>query len=227
MSAKPHPKPHTVRPAIAPKQKRSQITLDKILTATEKLLETAEFEEITIEQIARTAGVAVGTVYTRFANKDDLLPFLISRLQDEQLKIAPELSKAIQYEGISLEDRVKFQIQGSASQMNSERKGLIKALVRRFLLEGHKIPDEEIEKGKRLQGYLRDWLLQCRDEIEHPNPDLAVRMATHLMTSPLQIKLFFLESRSDDLSVDEFIDELNRAVIGYLKPSALHVSQGD
>ncbi len=221
------PKTQNVKPAIAPKQKRSQATLDKILAATELLLEDAEFEDITIGQIAQTAGVAVGTVYTRFANKDDLLPFLISRLQDEQLKIAPELSNAIQYEGLSLEERIKFQIEGSAAQMNSKRKGLIKALVRRFLLEGHKIPDEEIEKGKRLQGYLRDWLLQCRDEIEHPNPERAVRMATHLMTSPLQIKLFFLNSRGDDLDVDDFIDELTRAVIGYLKPSALKTSHGD
>ena len=51
----------------------------RILDATEELLTEQLFESLTISAIARRAGVAVGTIYTRFENKEALLPALFER----------------------------------------------------------------------------------------------------------------------------------------------------
>lgn len=201
-----------------PRQPRSQKTLEKILAATEELLQERDFEEITMDEIAAEAGVAVGTLYTRFSNKHDLLPYLISRVQDEQLRIAPEMVNALHWKDKSLEARVTHQIKGSALQMNSEKKGLYKAIAKRTLTEADRVPDTEIEKTQKLQDILASWLLQCRDEIEHPDPELAVKMAVFLMVSPLQIKLFFLKDRTESLDKEKFSEELIRVVMSYLKP---------
>lgn len=46
---------------------------EKILIAAEKLLSRKMFHDVTISKIARKAGVADGTIYEYFKNKDDLL----------------------------------------------------------------------------------------------------------------------------------------------------------
>ena len=56
-----------------PQQARSQQKLDRILAAAREVVSEQGFELATINEITARAGVAVGTFYTRFENKDALL----------------------------------------------------------------------------------------------------------------------------------------------------------
>ena len=60
----------------APLQKRSVETLGRIVSATEELLRTKSFEEITIREIVGKAGCPIASFYARFKSRDDLLPHL-------------------------------------------------------------------------------------------------------------------------------------------------------
>ena len=60
-------------------QKRAIATREKILDGLEVLLERREFEMISIAELANEAGVAVGSVYSHFKDKDALLPALLDR----------------------------------------------------------------------------------------------------------------------------------------------------
>lgn len=57
----------------APRQKRSQATLERLLSATIRLLDEYGLEGAVIPRIAELAGVAPASVYRRFANKDALM----------------------------------------------------------------------------------------------------------------------------------------------------------
>ena len=65
-----------VQPGSAPrfslpvKQSRSQKTRDRLLAAGFKLLRRKHFDELSVADIARSAGCAVGSFYLRFADKD-------------------------------------------------------------------------------------------------------------------------------------------------------------
>ena len=50
-------------------QARSRATRDRLVAALDGLLREKDFESITIADLAREAGLAVGTVYRRFENK--------------------------------------------------------------------------------------------------------------------------------------------------------------
>jgi AcrR family transcriptional regulator len=67
----------------APRQARSRATEARLLQALASLLAEADFESVTIQSIAARAGVAVGTVYRRFADKDAMLEPLYQRLDAE------------------------------------------------------------------------------------------------------------------------------------------------
>ena len=67
-------------PAISPPlQERSAKTLERIVEATEDLLRTKSFENVTIRDIVRRAKCPIASFYARFKSKDDLLPHLYER----------------------------------------------------------------------------------------------------------------------------------------------------
>jgi AcrR family transcriptional regulator len=66
-----------------PTQARSQETLEAIVRATETLLEQRPFAEISVQDIVMAAGCSNGSFYARFAAKEDLLPHLYARYDDE------------------------------------------------------------------------------------------------------------------------------------------------
>lgn len=61
---------------IPPRQARSRRTRDAIVTALEELLREGTFQAASVAEIAERAGVAVGSVYRRFENKDAMIPAL-------------------------------------------------------------------------------------------------------------------------------------------------------
>src|SRR3954465_8136798 len=66
-----------------PRQARSQMTLDRILDAAERVLDEKSFTEATVAEIMVRAGVTVGAFYRRFPDKDALLHFLDERFFQE------------------------------------------------------------------------------------------------------------------------------------------------
>lgn len=67
----------TQRPSQRPRQERAIRTRRKLIEALERLLRTAEFEMISVQDIAREAGVAVGSVYSHFKDKNAFLEALL------------------------------------------------------------------------------------------------------------------------------------------------------
>ena len=65
------------------RQLRSRETMERLLDATEALLATKPFESITVQEIARRAGVTTGALYARFQGKAGLLRGLEARLHGE------------------------------------------------------------------------------------------------------------------------------------------------
>ena len=76
----PKPKP--------PLQERSAKTLERIVEATEDLLRTKSFEQVTIRDIVERAKCPIASFYARFKSKDDLLPHLYERYN---ARVGPEI----------------------------------------------------------------------------------------------------------------------------------------
>ncbi|MFE7594474.1 TetR/AcrR family transcriptional regulator [Kitasatospora sp. NPDC057512] len=80
----------TTRPG-PPRQKRSQAAMERILEAAQQLITDEGVAGFTLGTVAARAGVAVGTVYQRFANKEDLLVSTQRRWLDEVARAQREL----------------------------------------------------------------------------------------------------------------------------------------
>ena len=66
----------------APGQARSKETVDVILEASARILESEGLRGFNTNSIAAKAGVSVGSLYQYFPNKDAILLALIERFED-------------------------------------------------------------------------------------------------------------------------------------------------
>lgn len=62
-------------------QQRSRKTREKIVAALDAALKERPFDQVSMADIAARAGVAVGTLYRRFENKDALIPVIMEIYQ--------------------------------------------------------------------------------------------------------------------------------------------------
>jgi len=70
---------------LAAKQRRSQITYDKLIAAGFRLLEQRELDAVPVAEIAERAGYSVGAFYARFKNKEDFHHALVRHHVAERL----------------------------------------------------------------------------------------------------------------------------------------------
>lgn len=83
---------NALKPRKAPKQKRSQNTMDVILQATGELICTRGLDGFGTNQIADRAGVSIGSLYQFFPDKEAILACLIRDMRRQMLQ---DFTKAI------------------------------------------------------------------------------------------------------------------------------------
>ena len=66
-----------------PQQTRAIRTREKLMAALERLLRSQEFETISVQDIAKEAGVAVGSVYSHFKDKTAFLEALLAYWREQ------------------------------------------------------------------------------------------------------------------------------------------------
>ena len=140
-----------------PQQKRSEATLQRILAVCEKLIERGMFEQASMQEIAREAGVSVGTLYKRFSAKSAIVEYLVGRLQTEQYEhFIDELSA---YEVRQLPDRVRF-LSDLLYRSTNEYSGLLRTVMIAHLLGNSPISGTTTARSAGLINEAAGWLDQ-------------------------------------------------------------------
>ena len=93
------------RPAEAsPRQTQKAATRSRVLAAARDLFDTQGYQGTTIREIARHAGVSVGSVFTTFASKGEIL----SQVMEERLEgLYAELDRVVPHLRGSTADRLR------------------------------------------------------------------------------------------------------------------------
>jgi AcrR family transcriptional regulator len=204
-----------------PLQERSRRTLTRILEATEELLGERLLEQGTIRDIVERARTSVGAFYSRFENKEALLPALYERYDEsmprdraqvlERLPLAPDLDSQV------------TQIVGAVIRLFRGRKGLMRAMALHARTHPAAIPHAVRERRSEMHATMGDLLLEHRSEIDHPDPRLAVDMGLFLAISTCRERVLFPEApQASTTPVDDEIleREVARALHAYLRGPA-------
>lgn len=213
------------RPA---EQARSIKTRQKLMDALETLLREKDFDAISVPDLAARAGVAVGTVYRRFENKEALIPLLF------------DLWKA----------RSIAQREHAALDADTIARTSLRALLRKQMRAAHRFVCEQshILRAVHLQGRLRpellgaDWKQLWQDalagnraflelvdsEVCRSDLDRAAEMMIYIANTALVEKALFGEDGAGyvmSAEGDAFADEIADLVFGYLVLTDLAASE--
>ena len=205
-------------PLRSPQQARSQKTLDRILRATERLLQRRSFEEVSLQQIVRAARTSVGAFYTRFRDKQALLSALYEHY-DQSLD--GEIEHWCAEHGpvpAGLQATCRWILCYLIDAFRS-RRHLLRALALHVRNHPEELDDARRDRRVSQHRFLFEALLANRAEIKHPNPERAVKSAVFCAASTLRERILFSEtahSSSMETSDDELAEDLTRMLMGLL-----------
>ena len=202
-----------------PQQARSRETQEALLAAAEHVFAEVGIAQATVSEICERAGVAVGTFYGRFPDKDALLLFWYERFFKRGRVTFDRAFSDAMWDGRLASEVIRGWVQSRVLHYRKNRK-LLKALL--LYVRGRPAPEfKPFAAQLQLPALQRltDLLEARRAEWHHPFPPHAIPMAVIMMESTVQAVILFNDHRGDEpqFTDDQLVDHLTHATRAYLQ----------
>lgn len=173
----------------APKQSRSQRTLDAILNAAETLLQERRFESISVAEIISVAGCSNGSFYARFASKDDLLTALYGRYHQDMPGRLERIRASVEGQPMGLKSMCGLVVDEFAASFAS-RLNLMRALVIYSRVRSAEVRPLLGERAN-IQQQMVDLFRPFHAEIRRYDPEETVRTGLLLAATAIREAVLF------------------------------------
>lgn len=202
----------------APVQERSARTLRLMVGAARDALETTRFDELTLAELTRRAGVTVGAFYQRFPTKDALLDYLEREAYREIGESSATLFAAPMAEPAPSMRRLLRTFVAGMAALYREHRGVLRELVQRSRSSGAR-QQRRMDMTRGVVEGAVEWMLRTGGPVNHAEPRRALGVALLFTTSALRDVVLFEETwagTGSEADVDGLVDELVRAAEAYL-----------
>lgn len=199
------PKPPAT-PRKQPKQERSQVTVEAILSATAHILTENGYNRLTTNRVAERAGVSIGSLYQYFPNKEALIFALAEHHANEMVQLAKQHLEGLSDRTIPEVLRQIIKAALAAHAVNPK--------LHRVLHE--QIPHSEVMKRldqAKVENLLRSFLAQRSDQLRPKNLELAVFMVERTIRALIHGAMF---DHPELLKTGELERELTLMLSAYL-----------
>lgn len=204
------------RPRKTPSQARAVATVDAILEATARVLVTRGYAALTTNDVAKKAGVSIGTLYEWFPGKEALVAGLVDRhltLAEAQLA---ERAAALAEDALTRSPLSIARLLATAMvELHEDDPRLHRALT-----EEVPHPAETRARFHALEARMVDVLaalFAAHPQISAPDPSLAARMVAGLLEASTH--RWATDPAGEPIPRDVLIDELAWMTAAYLTTS--------
>lgn len=206
----------TPEPLIRPPlQRRSQESLERVLTAGFEVLKEHGFDGFTLQEVSRRAGVSIGSIYARVPSREALIMAIYERAMD-WTAVQDDFVSHLDVGELSPRERVEAIVTALAEEMLDHGDTL-----RVFMREAPRHEEfwnRGAEKSQATAKAFEAAILQRQADLHHPDPALAVDVAFRMIYCSIARRITHgpkFESRRP-LSDRKLVRELARAVADYL-----------
>ncbi|MCX7620840.1 MAG: TetR/AcrR family transcriptional regulator [Acidimicrobiales bacterium] len=194
----------------APRQARSQATLERFVEATRQLLEERGFEDITVADIVNKAERTVGSFYARFDDKYAVLHVLVDRLHQRIGDVVRAFCDPVRWEGVPLADFVAESVRLNVQAYR--RSGSLFRAALQASATDERFRRRRMETMQLCAEEQKRFVLTRTDEMACANPARASDMMFELVSATLDHELLFgrftTTSPANDLElVEELTDQ--------------------
>lgn len=201
---------------IAPRQERSQKTLEKLLDAAEELIREGGLEAVTVPAVVARAGSSVGSFYARFPDKNALLETLHVRACAQTLWTAERALDPELWHGRSAERILEAMVTFAVHTFGSRRS--VMTAFQGALGTDPAFAERRARNGVELAKLAMRLLETHRARIHHPSFEEGVPMVLRMLTATLEQRNGFAISGVSEVALDDdaLERELTRMVLRYL-----------
>lgn len=201
-----------------PQQDRSARTRAQLLDATEKLIEKAGIEALTIARVAKEAGCSVGSLYHHFQDKQAIIYAVLDRLAHETALTAEEGLEVRRWEGVTLLGVLEGYLRYSLKWYRRSP-GVIHA-QRILAMQDPHVASRLRASNKEVRDLIMQLLRARAHEVQHPDPNLAISVVLATLGAALsQRGMSFLPGARPDtpkMGDEAFIREMMWMSAAYL-----------
>jgi AcrR family transcriptional regulator len=197
-----------------PQQARSRATLERAMRAGVEILREGDWEAFTVAEVCRRAGVAMGSLYSRFPTKEALLVAVQTRLVTEFAAEEQAIFADPTWAALDTQQTIARAVREVGAFFNRHRVVLAMLMAR-----GAQEPAVLRQGGvsaRRLGEHFEARLLSRADGIVHVAPQRAVEVATRLLLDTLARQLSAPPELQSTISWDVMVEELVVVVSSYL-----------
>jgi AcrR family transcriptional regulator len=206
-------------PPRAARQARSRRTAERIVAAALARLERQTFEQMTVADIAREAGISVGGFYARFASKEALLEHLNVELFGAILAEAGERLSDAHLARTGARGVVEAYVAMAVEGFRRHRRVLQQVALRSRSSGDEGFRARVQATNRALHDRLRQLLRERAHEIHHPDPARAVDVALTAVSGAMREVVLFDEVREGFAPLDDasLVAELVDLFCAYLR----------
>ncbi len=151
------------------------------MRASLQILDEDGPDGLTVQAIVERAGSSVGSFYARFAGKDELLAYLGEQMWREAAARWDEAVASRKMEGLALEEVVEGAVHLLGEAVDA------RATYLRALHRATGNGDGAFAAYQaHVFGGIEELLLALREEMSHPDPEVAVRLGLHAVLAVLE-----------------------------------------
>jgi AcrR family transcriptional regulator len=198
---------------LTAKQERSRETRRKLVASCLELVDRRPFDQVTVADIAKGAGVSVGNFYRRFKSKEGILPDLYAAYEERFAAFGKAFSEGEPIEPDDIRGRWDFLIGRTLAFMEDNR-GLIQALHLHGRLHPEIVPPTSHDRRRSLFARVSE-LFSSADEARAQTMG---QVAILVLVSTLTEQIIYPDHTpavASDVSTAELADELGRMLAAY------------
>jgi len=202
--------------ARAPRQERSQQTLERIIEATRRLFDGRDFESLGVQEICEAANVSRSSFYARFPNKTALLTELYDRHRKMRIEMLAKQNASIDWDAMSIDAVVSTCI----ALYVEDRRSLDPFLRSMVVIETNypQISAQRAELDSFTMSMIRDHLMQrlgSEDPALGRRLEFGIRSVAAIIQEAIQPPHRFAEQMG--FSDFEFVRELTTLFCSYTR----------
>lgn len=202
--------------AKVPQQERSRETLQRLLDATESILNESTYEALTVREVLRVSGVSNGSFYARFSGVEALLQELWRVVTQSMDEFFDEATLA--RTDWKLSERVRWVVERRIDRFVKYR-GLMRAFTMLIATGRLPVQDAERQQYRESRKTLTTFLLVAADEIRHPDPAKAIELAEFTVAATARSLILFPDAphaATIQISIAKLKQEMTQLFLAYL-----------
>jgi len=200
-------------------QERSQRTEAALARALAELTKERPFEDISVADVAKRAGVAVGTVYRRFRDKRAMLHLSDTAFVDDCRRAFDDELSDERMAGLRLEQLARAYIDLMIRKFREHRTAILQVQRNADPRDAAIYARRAAEFNAHVHGRFRTLLRERRKEITHPDLETALNLAIFFASAAARDAMWRQSLKAYPIQIDDaaFVHELTRAFVAYLQ----------